>query len=138
VTDWAALETPLFQEPRFWMEPTDRDPASELTRQARFIGAIERALPGVVVAAIPNAAKRGQKALNQAKKEGALWGFPDLAVIHAGRSAYLEFKAGRAKPKQHQIDAMNRIHDQGVPVALVRTTEGAMRFLKQQGFAIDG
>ena len=29
---------------------------------------------------------------------------------------------------------MNRIHDQGVPVALVRTTEGAMRFLKEQGF----
>ena len=24
--------------------------------------------------------ERGQKALNQAKKEGALWGFPDLAV----------------------------------------------------------
>ena len=138
MTDFAALESPLYDEPRFYCEPTDRDPTSELARVKRFRSAIREALPGVVVTATPNAAKRGQKALNQAKAEGALWGFPDITVIYRGKIAFLEWKNGKRQPEQHQIDAMNSILDQGFPVALVRTTEGAFSVLRQAGFPIDG
>jgi len=130
---------PLYEEPLFFIEPKDRDPADEATRVSIFRNVLRSAAPQAMVVGIPNAANRGQWAKNQAKKEGAYWGFPDLVVlapsgimspIDRPLVAFLEFKAGQTMPAQHQIDCLNRLHRMGFPVGVFRNAETAVRFLR--------
>jgi len=122
---------PLYEEALFFIEPKDRDPADEATRVSIFRNVLRSAAPQAMVVGIPNAANRGQWAKNQAKKEGAYWGFPDLVVLAPGKTAFLEFKAGQTMPAQHQIDCLNRLHRMGFPVGVFRNAETAVRFLRE-------
>ena len=122
------LESPLDEAPLFFIEPKDRDTASEVERQARFIKEARKA--GFKPVAIVNGALRGMKALNRAKREGAWWGFPDLAVLGPDRFvALVEFKNGKSMPAAHQVGCMNTLHRLGFPVAVFRTPERAMAWL---------
>jgi hypothetical protein len=122
------LESPLDEAPLFYIEPRDSDLSLEIDRQAAFVSAARKA--GFKVAAITNGEMRGIKALNRANREGAWWGFPDLAVFGPGRFvAFPEFKNGKAMPKQHQIEALNALHRLGFPVGVFRTPGRAMAWL---------
>ena len=133
---WADLETPLREtlHPAIHVDAKDRDAASELERQAEVVATIRRTFVGAKVAAVPNGAKRGQKAMNQARREGAWWGFPDLIVIADGRIAFLEMKNGAEPPRQSQIDCMNMLHRLGWPVGLFRRADSAIGWLRAKGF----
>jgi hypothetical protein len=128
---------PLTEAPLFWIEPRDRDLASEDDRQGEFARII-RGTPGVHIAAVLNDGKRGQKALNRANKLGAWWGFGDTIVFAEPRLvAVIEFKNGTAMPKQHQVDCLNALHRMGFPVAVCRTAAGAIAFLRDNGFPVE-
>jgi hypothetical protein len=123
-------DVPLYQEAAFYIEPRDRAPESELQRVALFRRELRKALPSAWVAAVPNAAKRGQAAARRAKAEGMATGFPDMLVFHGSRIAFLEWKNGKDMPSDAQIERMNRLHEAGHVVACVRTWRGAFGFLQ--------
>lgn len=133
---WADLETPLSEAPLFFIEQKDRDPASELERQVSFRQQCRIHLPHVMLAAIPNAGKRGQKALNQARSEGALWGMVDMLAMAPRKIAFLEWKAGRTDPAPHQIEIMNRLTRMGFATGVFRTADSAIAFLRREGFGL--
>jgi hypothetical protein len=126
---------PLTEAPLFWIEPRDRDLASEDERQGAFANAI-RSRPGVHIAAILNDHDWGQKALNRANKLGAWWGFGDTIVFAEKMAAVIEFKNGTAMPKPHQVRCLNTLHRLGFPVAVCRTAAGALQWLSEQGFPV--
>jgi len=125
---------PLYEAALFFIEPKDRDPADEATRVSIFRNVLRSVAPQAMVVGVPNAANRGQWAKNQAKKEGAYWGFPDLMVLAPGRIAFLEFKSGQTMPAQHQIDCLNRLHRMGWPVGVFRSAGGAVEWLRGLGW----
>lgn len=126
------LETPLDQAPLFFVEAQDRDPASEHERQCRVVKRL-RAL-GLKVTASQNGQKWGLRAWNRAKAAGVEWGEADLSVTGADRfCAFIEMKDGRAKPEQHQVDWLNSRHRLGFPVAVCRTADAAVDWLRSVG-----
>jgi hypothetical protein len=136
VTFPADLDDDLAPVAEFHIEPRDKDHLSELQRIAIFRRELRKRLPTARIIAIPNAAKRGMKALAQAKAEGAAWGAPDMVVLWNGESAFLEFKNGTASPAPHQVDWLNWLHCNGYPCAVVRTAEGAFEFLRKLGWRV--
>lgn len=129
-----AIECDLDAEPMFHIDPTDSEPESEIERQVQFRSQCRMLMPHVLLVAIPNAGKRGQKALNQARREGAIWGFPDMLAFVPGKVAGLEWKNGKKPPEQHQIDVLNRLHRMGFPVGVFRRADSAVAWLRKEGF----
>lgn len=140
MTDWSALESPLkpVLDPRVFVEPRDRDPASEDDRQAVFVNRMRRDAKQCEIAANPNAGKRSQWALNKVMREGLLLGRNDIDVKWApSRLALIEFKDGTKMPEPHQIERLNRAVEMGFPVAVCRTAEGAMHWLASLGAPVE-
>lgn len=151
------LETPLDEAPLFLVEDwraldNPRKDLSELERQAQFVSFMRKVCPHMVVAAIPNAAKRGFKAQRQAKREGIHAGAFDTLVtwdIDHARSdcpatmAMIEFKGfdarGRAgELSQSQIEFGNQLHRQGHKVACFFSARSAIEWLRGLGAPIRG
>jgi hypothetical protein len=135
--EWGDLESPLDPVPAFPVEEADRSDESELARVTRFRAMMKRRAPQCRVVAIPNAGARGLKALNQARAEGAAWGFPDLMVLYCGRAAFIEFKNRNGKPKAHQVEWMNWLVGGGFPCGVFRTAEAACAWLAGHGFPVE-
>lgn len=91
--------------------------------------------PAVKIVAVPNAAKRGQKAMNQARREGAAWGFPDMMAIAPGRIAFIEFKREKGgRVSANQSDWMALLHSYGFPCGVFNDAGAALDFLRFHGF----
>lgn len=137
VEDWRALENP-------------RRDLSELERQSQFVAFLRKTCPHIMVAAIPNAAKRGFKAQHQARKEGLQTGaFDTLVTWDIGHTspdcpatmAMIEFKGFDARQRagelsQAQIDFGNRLHKQGHKVACFFSAKSAIEWLRSLGAPI--
>lgn len=106
---------------------------SELEIQTVFRGRARMRCPAVRVVAIPNAAARGQKGLNQANREGAAWGFPDVMCLWAGGVAFVEFKAAKGKVAEHQAEWLDRLTAMGFRATVSRDPDHALAFLKDSG-----
>lgn len=130
-----ALEAPLSPtlDPRIFVEPKDRDPASEDDRQGAFVATMRRVAKKCDVAANTNAGKRSRWAAAKVKREGLVTGRNDLDVKWAGAIALIEFKNGRKMPEPAQVDYLNRMVEMGFPVAVIRTPECGMRWLAGLG-----
>jgi hypothetical protein len=120
-----------------WVQPKDRDPASEDRRQAEYIATVRKLCKGIKVFAVPNAAKRTQWAAAKVKREGLYTGWPDTGACWvsniSGGVAWIEFKNGTNTPDADQIDTLNWLHRRGHPVAVCRTAQGALEWLKSIG-----
>lgn len=90
--------------------------------------------PAVRIVAIPNAAKRGQKALNQAMREGMALGFPDLMALAPGKIAFLEMKAPGGKPAANQLEWIDRLRAMGFPAGVFSDPDHALDFLRRHAF----
>lgn len=134
--DIDALETTLKEtlHPAIYVQSKDKDAASEDQRQAVFIALIRRTAKACRVYAVPNGGKRSIWAAAKAKREGMLAGEPDTGITWADApTARIEFKNGKSMPTPEQIEALNWYHLRGHPVAVCRTAEGAMHWLRQVG-----
>lgn len=107
---------------------------SELAIQTLFRSRCRIQCPQVSIVAIPNGGKRGQKALNQARREGAAWGFPDVMALAPGKVAFLEFKAEKGTLSANQEDWLDRLHTLGFPCGVFRDADKALAFLREHGF----
>jgi hypothetical protein len=125
------LREPL--EPAIYVEPKDKRPDNEDDRQAVFVAAMRRQ-PQFRISAVPNGGKRTQWAAAKAKREGMIAGEPDVSIAWADHpTVRIEFKNGSDMPRQNQIDALNWYHRRGHPVAVCRTCEGALTWLRSIG-----
>lgn len=129
-------EAPFDEAPVFHVEPTDKRTESEADRVAIFRNRMRVRAPTVMIAAVPNS-QTTQWQKNRARKEGAVWGFPDLICLApTGLTAFIEFKSGKGQPAQHQIACLNRLLRMGFPVAVFRKPETAIRWLRSNGFPV--
>lgn len=136
--DWGAMETPLDEQPQFFVQPPDgRRDWAETPRQVKFRQLCAMFAPAVYVRATANAGKRNPR---QARAEGIRAGVLDLCCHASGaRTAYIEFKgynaAGRpGKLSDSQIRFGNHMQGLGIPVACFFDPHDAYDWLKQQGF----
>ena len=111
---------------------------SELDIQGLFRSRARMQCPGVRIVAIPNAGKRGQRAMNQARREGAAWGFPDVMCLCAGKAAFIEFKSAKGKLSDNQADWLGWLTGAGFPATVARDPDEALRFLRRNGFPFEG
>jgi hypothetical protein len=107
---------------------------SELEIQTLFRSRARIQCPAVAIVAVPNAAKRGQRAMNQARREGAAWGFPDLIALAPGKIAFLEMKAEKGLLSERQSEWQDRLHRMGFPCGVFRDPDDALAFLRRNGF----
>ena len=136
VSNWADLEMTLepVLDPAIYVEPKDRDPSLEDKRQAAWVSLMRRTAHACLVFAIPNGTNiKSRYGRAKVKREGLHTGFPDNGVLWDGGQAYPEWKAGRGDPSDAQIETLNWMHRRGIPVAIVRTPLGCMRWLRSIG-----
>jgi hypothetical protein len=156
VSAWDELETSLDEKPLFpvedWKKLADpRRDLGELERQSQFVAFMRKVCPHMMVAAVPNAGKRGFKAQRQAKREGMVAGAFDTLVTwdisHAhpdcpATMAMIEFKgfsSGKAGAlSRQQIEFGNRLHKQGHKVACFFSARTAIEWLRSLGAPIGG
>lgn len=114
-------------------KPLSADP-SEIQIVTLFRSRAKIYCPGVSIVGIPNASKRGQWAINQAKREGMATGFPDVIVLWADRGfAAIEFKTSTGKLSIHQEEWLERLHRLGHHCFVARSAEDALNFLRLCG-----
>lgn len=131
-----ALEAPAKEvlHPAIYVEPKDRSPESEDSRQATFVATMRRTAKACRVMAVPNGAKRSHWEAAKAKREGMAPGEPDTGITWADApTARIEFKNGQKMPSEDQIKTLNWYHLRGHPVAVCRTAEGAIAWLASIG-----
>lgn len=110
----------------------------ESALRALFRSRVRIASDGQVrVVGIPNAGKRGMKALNLARREGAAWGFPDDLILWSpARTALIEWKRPGGKPDDRQKDWHETLRHMGFPVLVATDPEQAMEWLRGLGAPI--
>jgi len=109
----------------------------EIDIQASFRKRLYYACPEAFAVAIPNAARRTRWEAGRAKKEGMAAGVPDMVVIApGGLVAWIEFKTAKGNLSAAQHEWILRLEDYGFPVAVCRSADAAMDFLRGHGFPI--
>lgn len=108
---------------------------SELQIVTRFRSRARIRCPEVSVVGIPNAAKRGQRAMNQARREGAAWGFPDVMCLWPGGGvAFIEFKREQGgRLSLNQMEWIQRLTAMGHRAIVSSDPDHALEFLRQCG-----
>jgi hypothetical protein len=134
-------------EPWF-IEPKDKDPASEIERQSLFLSRLKILAPAVDALAIPNAGKSTDWQRIQRWREGARRGALDLiltwqpARIDDRGVFFAEFKDGDGMPTKDQRERLNRYYRMGHKCGVYRNPERAIRarihFARDQANARSG
>lgn len=108
---------------------------SEIEIVTRFRSRARMQCPAVRIVAVPNAAKRGQKALNSLRREGAAFGFPDIMCLWPGRgAAFIEFKREKGGiVSANQSEWIERLHRLGFPATVSNDPDHALQFLRRCG-----
>lgn len=107
---------------------------SELAIVGLFRSRARIRCPAVQIVGVPNAAKRGERAARQAKREGMQKGFPDIICLWPGPGiACIEFKSDTGKPSIDQIEWLCRLKDMGIPAIVSRDPDHALEFLRECG-----
>lgn len=118
---------------RWHEDPRDKDPRPEDARQSAFLREARKLCPAVDIVAVPNAGRRGQKALNQRLREGLRPGALDLFATWPGGVAFLEFKNGTDVPDANQRDRLRLYLRQGHHCGVFRQEDSAIAFLRRCG-----
>lgn len=112
----------------------------EIEVVTRFRSRARIQCPAVRIVAVPNAAKRGQKALNSLRREGAAFGFPDIMCLWRrgprgeGGIAMIEFKrTSGGVVSRNQADWIERLRAMGFPAVVANDPDQALDFLRREG-----
>ncbi len=107
----------------------------ELEVVTKFRSRARMQCPAVRIVAIPNAAKRGQKALNSLRREGAAFGFPDCMMLWRPRGvAFIEFKRSDGGViSKNQGEWIERLKAMGFPAAVHTCPDAALLWLRSIG-----
>lgn len=134
MTEWAEFDEPLKPAALFPIEPPDKQPGSELQRQATFLKLMRQLAPDVVVYANTNGTHIASLAGRaKANREGRAIGCPDVTIVWNRGVAWIEFKSGKGQPSDAQVDFGNRLVRAGHHVACFRDPVNAINWLRDQG-----
>ncbi len=108
---------------------------SELEVVTVFRARARMQCPAVRIVAIPNAAKRGQKALNSLRREGAAFGFPDMMLLWGQRGiAFVEWKRSTGGViSKNQGEWIERLCAMGFPATVCSDPDAALLWLRRIG-----
>lgn len=147
-TTFADLESPLVEEPLFYVEPVPEKPTDprkwpEEYRQREFVAYVRKRYPDIILSSFANEGKRGKRLAARMKGLGLLAGMADITCIWDGGSAYLEFKGWQAsgrpgKLSVQQIETLNRIHRNGHAVGCFYSARTALDWLRSLGAPVWG
>ncbi len=134
----AIPEAPLKEvlHPDIYVEPKDRDPRDEDHRQMPFVSMMKRDCPHIMVHATPNGGRQTDWARIRGSRMGVYAGYPDTSCEWKGGEAEIEFKDGQGSPSPDQIACLNRLHRLDKHVAICRTPDGALAWLRRIGAPI--
>ena len=128
-----------------WPILGERSDRLELPIQVAFRKLVREHCRGVRVVAIPNAGKRGQKAVRQAKAEGMQSGFPDTMClwgdVSAPEAAFIEFKRGDATASSvsyNQAEWLDWLRLAGFSCCVCRDERRALEWLRSVGAPFAG
>lgn len=111
--------------------------ALEIDIQQAFRKRLYYACPEARAVAVPNAARRTRWEAARAKKEGMAPGFPDIQVMGPGaRIALIEFKTAKGRVSETQGEWHAWLDANGFPVAVCRSADAAMDFLRSLGWPL--
>lgn len=114
--------------------PAPKPAVREIDIQAGFKSRLRYVAPAVSLVAIPNAGKRSQWAAMQVKKEGMATGFPDcMCIWEGGGVCFIEFKTPKGRLSDNQAEWIERLGARGHKVAVVRSIDEALAFLRDCG-----
>lgn len=120
--------------PLFYIEPTDKNPASEIQRQATFRKLMAQLAPTVIVYANTNGTHIASLAGRaKANREGRTIGVPDVTIVWNRGVAWIEFKADKGKPSAAQIEFGNRLVRAGQHMACYRDPMAAVDWIRSLG-----
>jgi hypothetical protein len=122
-----------FEDAPWFIEPKDRDPASEFDRQVAFLSKIHRLAPSIDVLAIPNAGKGSDWERIQRWREGARRGALDLVIAWNRSVFFAEFKDGQKMPTKDQRERLNRYYRQGHHCGVYRKPDTLIEHLRGLG-----
>ena len=106
---------------------------SEAALRTLFRSRLRIRAPEVCVVGIPNAAKRGQWAVNQAKREGLATGFPDDMLLWPGGVAFVEWKAEKGRLSLNQVEWIQRLTAMGHHAIVGRDPDQVLDWLREIG-----
>ncbi len=116
-----------------YVEPKDKDPRDEDARQIHLVNVLKRDHTQIAYHAVPNGGRQSEYAKVRGERMGVVAGQPDLGLDWPGNSAVIEMKNGNDMPRPSQIDRLNRLNRMGKNVAVCRTAEGAIAWLRSVG-----
>jgi hypothetical protein len=119
-------------EPWF-IEPKDKDPASEIKRQLLFLSRLKILAPAVDALAIPNAGKSTDWQRIQRWREGARRGALDLVITWKTDVFFAEFKDGDGMPSKDQRERLNRYYRMGHKCGVYRNPDTLLEHLRGLG-----
>lgn len=108
-------------------------PLTELQIVTKFRARARIACPALAIVGIPNAAKRGQWAVNQAKREGMSAGFPDMICLWEGGVAFIEWKRVGGRLSLNQVEWLARLADMGHRAIVCDDADKGLAFLRSCG-----
>lgn len=132
-----AMDEPLKAVPRFYIEPKDKDPASEFERQTAFVKHMRKYCPNCMVMAVPNGSHDSDWSRLRKHAEGLHKGWPDLEIVWNHGTYRPEFKNGLKMPSQAQVDTLNRLHDMGFHVGVYRNGATLLQHLADAGAPVN-
>jgi len=115
-----------------YVQPKDRDETSEDDRQIAVVKRLKNC-HGVAFHAVPNGGRQSDWARLRGERMGVIRGQPDLGIDWTGGAAVIEMKNGTEMPRPDQVDRLNRLHRMGKNVAVCRTVDGAVAWLRSLG-----
>ena len=122
-------------DPAIYVQPKDRDETSEDDRQIALVRRLKNCF-GIAFHAVPNGGRQSDWARLRGERMGVVAGQPDLGIDWSGGSAVIEMKNGAEMPRTNQVDRLNRLHRMGKNVAVCRTADGAIKWLRSIGAPI--
>lgn len=92
-----------------------------------------RLVAGAVAFAIPNGGHRHKKVAAELRDEGLTPGAPDIFIMHAGTTYFLEMKAPKGSLDPEQKVMIARLQAAGAVCAVAKGLEAAIRQLEAWG-----
>ncbi len=117
--------------------PGVADHGDELSIQVALRKALKPCASKVRLVAIPNGAQRTAWAAMKAKQEGLAAGFPDCMILWSGGVAFVEIKARSGALSEAQHVWLNWMHLAGHNVAVFRSVNTCLAWLKSLGAPIE-
>jgi hypothetical protein len=121
------------QDAEWFLEPRDKDPASEAIRQRSFLAALKKQAPAITAFHVPNGGKQSDWARVNGWRLGTTAGALDLVIFWNRGVMFAEFKDGAGMPSVQQREMLNRLTRAGLRCGVYRSAGCLLGHLREMG-----